>query len=62
MTDYQNSQKMLVDWTHIIDIEFNVERKGWIYATVDVFTVICEITQSYEKITTRATYSLPNGS
>ena len=25
MTDDQNSQKMLVDCTHIVDIEFNVD-------------------------------------
>ena len=39
MTDDQNAQKMLVDCTHIVDIEFSVYRR--IYSTVDVFTVIC---------------------
>ena len=27
MTDDQNSQKLLVDCTHIVDIEFSVDRK-----------------------------------
>ena len=40
MTDDQNSQKMLVDCTHIVDIEFCVHGRR-IYSTVDVFTVIC---------------------
>ena len=40
MTDDQNSQKMLVDCTHIVDIP-------------QLFA--CEITQSHEKITTLVT-------
>ena len=49
MTDDQNSQKMLVDCIHIVDIEFSID-PGRIYSTVDVFIVICmqNITQSYE--------------
>ena len=39
MTDDQNSQKMLVDCTHIVDIDLGLTRR--IYSTVDVFTVIC---------------------
>ena len=41
MTDDQNSQKMLVDCTHIVDIEFTVALTRRIDSTVDVFTVIC---------------------
>ena len=39
MTDDQNSQKMLVDCTHIVDIELSVDLKD--FSTDDVFTVIC---------------------
>ena len=46
MTDDKNSQKMLVDCTHIVDIEFSV---GFILQLMCLQLFACEITQSYEK-------------
>ena len=62
--DHNSQQKMIVDYTHIVAFEFSVDPKDLfhIYSTLHFQLFACEITQSYEKNTTRVTYSLPNGS
>ena len=59
MTDDQNSEKMLVDCAHIVDINLGLTRG--IYSTVDVFTVICMRNNAIflKKITSRV-YLFPS--
>ena len=49
MTDDQNSQNMLVDCTHIVDIEFSVSPVGFIPRLMCLHLFGCKIMQSYEK-------------
>ena len=63
MTDDQNSQKMLVDCTHIVN-QLNLALTRRIYSTVDVFTVICMRNNAIIWKNYHPSYltSVPNGS
>ena len=60
MTDDENSQKILVYCTHIVDIEFSIDPIEFIPRLMCLQLFACKIMQSYEKITNRVTYSLLN--